>query len=68
MGTASHGQLDIHERMGESPEGLNRRARLTWQDLVIDWSLFRPNAKLLRRDKGYSNTYVGVREMVAHKR
>lgn len=30
------------------------------QDFVIDWSLFRPNAGLLRKDLGYSRRYVSL--------
>ncbi|WVO14281.1 hypothetical protein L204_101913 [Cryptococcus depauperatus] len=29
----------------------------TW-DLVVDWSLFRPNSALLRKDRGYSRPFV----------
>ena len=28
------------------------------QDLIIDWSLFRPKARLLREELGYNNPYV----------
>ncbi|CAD6576022.1 MAG: hypothetical protein TREMPRED_001560 [Tremellales sp. Tagirdzhanova-0007] len=35
-------------------------------DLIIDWSLFRPNAKLLREELGYSNRYVYYFAMVSN--
>nr|XP_019044152.1 hypothetical protein I302_07433 [Kwoniella bestiolae CBS 10118]OCF23082.1 hypothetical protein I302_07433 [Kwoniella bestiolae CBS 10118] len=37
----------------------------TW-DLVIDWSLFRPQAGLLRKDLGYSSRYVYYLAMVTN--
>ncbi|KAK8853230.1 hypothetical protein IAR55_003932 [Kwoniella newhampshirensis] len=37
----------------------------TW-DLVIDWSLFRPNAGLLRKDLGYSRRFVYYTAMVSN--
>ncbi|KIR29217.1 hypothetical protein I309_01804 [Cryptococcus deuterogattii LA55] len=35
-------------------------------DFVIDWSLFRPNAGLLRKDLGYSRRYVYYFAMVSN--
>jgi hypothetical protein len=60
MGPPRDSQLDLYECLGECHGARPVLARLIVQDLVIDWSLFRPNAKLLRRDRGYSNTYVRV--------
>ncbi|WWD03630.1 hypothetical protein V865_001685 [Kwoniella europaea PYCC6329] len=37
----------------------------TW-DLVIDWSLFRPQAGLLRKDLGYSQRYVYYLAMISN--
>ena len=58
LGSGLHRDICVHQRLGRYLFAMRHGIRADQQDLIVDWSLFRPQSGLLRHDRGYSSRYV----------